>query len=323
MDPNHNPRHRDAKAPAVRSILRPSSASRRSPPQEGPSVRFQTSPSRPSSSESSSQSIYTLEIPQDGPIPPLLLPATQSRRHLEALVLQLAAQLRAQRIASQSLQEPFTRPEGKADEFPEFRDIMLDKWTAGPGYGPVLNAESVAKLRLHPLLHPVLSSPPSDDDHLIWNMIYPPSTAERVRKNVREAFDSFRLEPATLPRVSILHIASRRMPWVFIVRPDDDAVGVTVGDVLTVLARYLSVHLNEADLSSTTVEHRKAIVASHEARMQILQSERKLSIQVVDWMVGHTHFTGFFHDVEYLEGRFPDTPTNLHIVLCSESSEMP
>ncbi len=120
----------------------------------------------------------------------------------------------------------------------------------------------------------------------------------------------------------MLHIASRRMPWVFIVRPDDDTVGVTVGDVLTVLARYLSVHLNEADLKSTTVEHRQAIIAAHEARSQIVQSERKVSIQVVDWMVGHTHFAGFTHDVEYLEGRFLDTPSNLHIVLCSES-EMP
>ncbi len=72
------------------------------------------------------------QIPRDGPIPPVLLPATQNSQQLEELVLQLAAQLRAQRIASPQ-RKPFTRPEGKVDEFPEFRDIMLDKWTAGPG----------------------------------------------------------------------------------------------------------------------------------------------------------------------------------------------
>ncbi|KAK0214923.1 hypothetical protein IW262DRAFT_251397 [Armillaria fumosa] len=237
---------------------------------------------------------------------------------LEDLILDLAAQLRAQRIG-QPPQKLFTRPVGRMDAFPEFRDAMLDRWTAGPGYGPVLEPEAVTNLRLHPLIHPVFSPPSSNSDRLAWNMIFPPSTAVRTRNNVQEPFDSFCLEPATFPRVSVLHIASRRMPLVFIVRADEDSIGVTVGDVLKVLSRYLRVGLNEVDLQSTTAEHRKAIIATHEARIQILQPKHQTGIQIIDWMVGHTHFTGFIHDIEYLEGQFPDTSSNLHLVLCSES----
>ncbi|KAK0188522.1 hypothetical protein F5146DRAFT_1225290 [Armillaria mellea] len=319
MDSSHTVRRRDTTQPTLRSILRHPSGSCRPPPQGNLSVQFQTSSSRPSSSESSSQPISMSEIPRDGPIPPVILPATQSNQQLEELVLNFAAQLRAQR--AEPRQKLFTRPEGSIDEFPEFRNAMLDRWTAGPGYGPVLDTESVVKLHLHPSLHPALSST-SSSDRIIWNMIFPPSTAERVRENVRESFDSFRLEPATFPRVSILHIVSRRLPWVFNVTPDDDAVGVTVGDVLSDLALRLSLHAGEVDLRSITIEHRQALIASKEARAQILQSEHKVGIQVVDWMVGHTHFTGFNHDIEYLEGRRLDAPLNLYIVLCSES-EMP
>lgn len=73
------------------------------------------------------------QIPRDGPIPPVLLPATQSSQQLEELALQLVARLRAQRITPLPTRIPLSRPEGKADDFPEFRDMMPDKWTIGSG----------------------------------------------------------------------------------------------------------------------------------------------------------------------------------------------
>ncbi len=140
-----------------------------------------------------------------------------------------------------------------------------------------------------------------------------------VRENVQDPFDTFCLLPATFPRVLKLHLASRCHPWEFVVRAKDKSAGVTVGDMLTVLFRYLSVGLNEIDLQSTSIEHRQAIISAHEARVQTLQPEEEFDITALDWMVGRTHFAGFVHDIEYLERRFNDTPSNLHVVLCSES----
>ncbi len=332
MDPDHSPRHRDTKSPTLRSILRPSSGSRRSSPQEGPSVQFQTPLSR---SPSSNQSISVSQIPLDGPIPPVILPATQDSHQLEQLALQLVAQLRRQRITPSPTRKVFPRPEGKPDDFPEFRDTMPDKWTVGLGCasslitiaisdsssvdGPILDVESVAKLRLHPMLHPILRSTSSDDDHIVWNMIYPPETAIRARKDVQEPYDAFRFEPATFPRVARLNIVSRCHPWEFIVRSYDDSAGVTVGDVLRILFMYLSVGLKEIDLQATSAEHRQAITAAHDARTRVLPPDKELNrnITILDW-IGQTHFTGFIHDIEYLEGRFRDIPSNLHIILCSE-----
>ncbi|KAK0239290.1 hypothetical protein EDD85DRAFT_829750 [Armillaria nabsnona] len=317
MDPDHTPRHRDTKSPTLRSILRPSSGSRRSSPQEGPSVQFQTPSSH---SSSSSQSISVSQIPLDGPIPPVILPATQDSHQLEQLALQLVAQLRRQRITSPQARKVFPRPEGKPDDFPEFRDTMPDKWTVGLGYGPILDVESVAKLRLHPMLHPILRSTSSNDDHIVWNMIYPPETAIRARKDVQEPYDAFRFEPATFPRVARLNIVSRCHPWEFIVRSYDDSAGVTIGDVLRTLFMYLSVGLNEIDLQAASAEHKQAITAAHDARTRVLPPDKELNwnITILDWIGQETHFAGFIHDIEYLEGRFHDIPSNLHIILCSK-----
>ncbi|KAK0489309.1 hypothetical protein IW261DRAFT_1444254 [Armillaria novae-zelandiae] len=317
MDPDHTPRHRDTKSSTLRSILRPSSGTRRSSPQESPSVQFQTPSSR---SSSSSQSISVSQIPIDGPIPPVTLPATQDSHQLEQLALQLVAQLRRQRITPPPVRKASPRPEGKSDNFPEFKDTMPDKWTVGVGYGPILDVESVAKLRLRPTLHPILRSTSSNDDHIVWDMIYPQETAIRARKDAQEPYDAFRSEPATFPRVSRLDIVGRCHPWSFIVRPYDDSVGVTVGDVLRTLFMYLSVGLNEADLKTTSAEHRQAITAAHNARTRVLPSGKELNwnITILDWIGQETHFAGFIHDIEYLEGRFHDVPSNLHIILCSK-----
>ncbi|KAK0188528.1 hypothetical protein F5146DRAFT_1122702 [Armillaria mellea] len=309
------PRHRDTKSPALRSILRPSSGSRRPSPQEGPSVQFQTPSSR---SSSSNQSISVSQIPLDGPIPPVTLPATQDSHELEQLVLQLVAQLRRQRITPRKV---FPRPEGKPDDFPE--DAMPDKWTAGVDHGPILDPESVAKLGLHPTLHPILSSTSSDDDHVIWNMIYPPETAIRARKDVQEPHDAFRSEPATFPRVSLLKIVSRSHTWEFNVRAYDSSAGVTIGDVLRTLFMYLSVGLRRIELTTISSEHRQAITAARDARTRVVPPHMELNtnLTILDWISQETHFAGFIHDIEYLEGRFRDTPFLLAYYLMRQYRE--
>lgn len=258
------------------------------------------------------------QIPLDGPIPPVILPATRDRQQLEQLALQLVAQLRRERI-NPPTRKLFPRPGGKPDGFPEFRDAMPD-WTAGVDHGPILDSESVAKLGLHPTLHPILRSTSSDDDYIVWNMIYPEETAIRARKDVQEPYDAFCSEPATFPRVSLLNIVSRSHPWEFIVRAYDDSVGVTIGDVLRTLFMYLSVSLKEVDLKTISSEHRQAITAAYDARTRALPPDKELKRKttILDWIGQETHFAGFVHDIEYLEGRFRDTPSNLYIILCSK-----
>ncbi len=75
------------------------------------------------------------------------------------------------------------------------------------------------------------------------------------------------------------------------------AAGVTVGDVLNYMARFLSKPLLDGDLRDATPSHRAAMEAFYEERMS--RSPDPSSMCIHDWLLGRSVFDGFAHDPNY------------------------
>ncbi|KAK0226519.1 hypothetical protein IW262DRAFT_1480592 [Armillaria fumosa] len=323
MDPSHSPRHRDPNVHPSRPILRPrDGGSRRS---DGPSVQFDTLPTplpRPATAypQPSPQS----RMPERGKV---------SSRHAfwpEDLTTQ---QLRSQQASNpptpqparrrslshpaaanrRELVLPLARPTGKAEECPEIETVMLGKWAIGVGYGPVLEPRIISILKILPVLNPVLLSPLSEGDHIVWNMISHPSTAKRVRDGFEQPFDAFRYEPASFPRLTILNVISPSFPWIINLRSGDSNVGVTVGDVLLGIFFYLQVALKSVELDRISPQYRASITETSIARKQLIQEE-SFGLQLIDWMLGRTQFSGLERDTTYITERHMLSSPDLYVL---------
>ncbi|KAK0459279.1 uncharacterized protein EV420DRAFT_313166 [Desarmillaria tabescens] len=191
---------------------------------------------------------------------------------------------------------------------------MFSKWAVGAGYGPVLEPRVVSSLKILPILNPVFSGPSSGSDHIIWNMMFHPSTAKRVRDGVEEPFESFRYEPASSPRMSIFNVISPSFPWILDLRSKDPNVGVTVGDVLSELFLYFQVGLNSVELDRVSSQYRALIVEANGARRGSV-SEENFGLQLLDWLLGSTQFMGLLRDAKYIEERNMPLSPDLYVVL--------
>ncbi|KAK0212297.1 hypothetical protein DFS33DRAFT_1280551 [Desarmillaria ectypa] len=327
MDPSNSPRHRDPNVYPSRPILR-DGGSRRS---DGPSVQFQTLPTpSPRPATADSQPTHQTGIPQHGQVSsrhalrPEDLP-TQQLRSQRASSLSSPQSARRRSLSHPAVARrpesipPLTRPTGKAEECPEIEAVVFGKWTAGAGYGPVLDPRTVASLQIFPILNPVLASPSSGDDHLVWNMIFHPSTAIRVRAGVEEPFDSFRYEPASCPRMTIFNVVSPSFPWMLDLRSENLDVGVTIGDILMELFTYLHVGLGPMELGGVSEAYEGLMRVANHTRKGLLSSHERFGFQLIDWMLGNTHFSALSYDKHYLIKRsLPVAPDML--VLTTRSS---
>ncbi len=180
--------------------------------------------------------------------------------------------------------------------------------------GPVLEPRIVASLKILPILNPVFSAPSPGNDHIIWNMMFHPSTARRVRDGVEEAFASFRYEPASSPRMTIFNVISPSFPWILDLRSKDPNVGVTVGDVLSELFLYFQVGLNSVELDRVSSEYRASIMEANSTRRGLVPEE-SFGLQLLDWLLGSTQFMGLSRDARYIENRNMPLSPDLYVML--------
>ncbi len=157
MDPAHPLPANDSHAQQPpRSILKSSGARRDAHAQSAssssaPQVQFKGVPpisAQRTSSKVSSRSQKPIQnvhqIPNNGPVPPVTLPATASRDELEIMAFQLAAHLRELRIAEEEARKKqdaqrLPRPTGRPDDSPEFRKIRMGPWAGGSDCKPFVD----------------------------------------------------------------------------------------------------------------------------------------------------------------------------------------
>ncbi|KAF9010987.1 hypothetical protein BDZ89DRAFT_1077970 [Hymenopellis radicata] len=332
MDPAHPLPARDshAKQPP-RSILKSSGARRDAHAQSGssspPQVQFKDPPPPPKPrlySKSSLRHQKPIEnvgqIPNNGPVPPVTLPATASRDELEIMAFQLAAHLRELRIAEEEARrkqdaQRLPRPTGCPDDFPEFKKILMGPWVAGSVYGPVFEPTIIVRARNSVKVNPVLDVA---SHHLVWDMKSSFEKAKCFSARGEIALDSILGQPATSPRLSDLCIVSQSFSWALRVSAEEQSIGITVGDILHFLDEFFSVPLGDRDLREATSSHRAAMIAAHSER--ISRSSGPSRICVYDWLLGKTTFDGIAHDPNHTRADFLGRRGEVYIVLSLKDS---
>lgn len=111
-------------------------------------------------------------------------------------------------------------------------------------------------------------------------------------------FSEFRLQPATLPRLTHVMSISRIMPWEWRLNSWYKQ-GVTIGDVLGDLSVFLGVYMSEKDMDRLNEEARNAAIRTFQARCP----EGGRGPQTFDSLSDNTLFGGWVHDQEY-EGQY-------------------
>ncbi|THH18006.1 hypothetical protein EW146_g2937 [Bondarzewia mesenterica] len=141
------------------------------------------------------------------------------------------------------------------------RGDKIDRFAAGSHYGPVLEPLLVkivnAEISVNPLLKP-LSDAEAERVHLKWNMLFSSSTCQRS-DDLRRSWMKGRKEPATFPRVSRLRLISRTLPWLIDIVASDAGVGITCGDLVDQLSRYLNQLVGGSYYNRLPAEQKEAI----------------------------------------------------------------
>ncbi|KAG9001594.1 hypothetical protein FRB94_003681 [Tulasnella sp. JGI-2019a] len=142
----------------------------------------------------------------------------------------------------------------------------MDKFAAGPHYGPVLTTTDLYLLGCELALHPILTHS-FGAFHLILNLAsghaggYNPANKDQDLELVHGN------EPATIPRVQELHIICRLTPWHTHVR---NQTGVTLGDVCAALGKqYSEAFITDAELDTLPSRTRDQIKRAAQNAQQI------------------------------------------------------
>ncbi|KAG6816958.1 hypothetical protein H0H93_007601, partial [Arthromyces matolae] len=135
---------------------------------------------------------------------------------------------------------------------------FVDPFTAGPGYGPVLNLFEIKLLhvetRINPLLTPALQQP-RNKAYLKWNMGFPSKDCRLAINEYSTLWSEGRDQPATFPRISNMSIIIPQIyPWLVKIRANDSAIGITCGEVVDALAHEFQRDLSAEDYHDLSTE---------------------------------------------------------------------
>lgn len=111
-------------------------------------------------------------------------------------------------------------------------------------------------------INPLLTPPPYDPTerpYLSWNMLFSASYVHRSDEPQRQSWMSGRDEPATNPRLSFLHIISRRFPWFIDVKAREPTLGVTCGEIIDMVAHFLHERMGEREYKSLPMAGQRRI----------------------------------------------------------------
>ncbi|QRW00866.1 hypothetical protein RhiJN_28884 [Ceratobasidium sp. AG-Ba] len=177
------------------------------------------------------------------------------------------------------------------------------KWEPGKDYAPVLDPFTLGilnpKMEIHPLLRP------SDGgEHLVYNMLFPPSAIHLSTDPPTKSWSSGRFSMATFPRVKRIRIVCRSHPWLMEVTNDS---GVTVGDVCDRLYTEHQRHMSSAEWEMAVPTLKRQMTKAYQWNRSTnpgapggVMGE---GLRRVDWLMQTTHFAGLTEDRAVIEER--------------------
>ncbi len=131
----------------------------------------------------------------------------------------------------------------------------------------------------------------------MWDMKSPLDTVTCTNTHGVVTLESIRPQSATSPRLTEICVVSHAFPWAIRVSARDRSAGVTVGDVLYVVSRFLALPLGDRDIREAPPSHRAAVLASHQER--ISRSIGPSATCVYDWLLDMSMFGGLVHDPDH------------------------
>jgi len=173
----------------------------------------------------------------------------------------------------------------------------------GRGLGPVLNPIELAAVEAQLDLNPLLAPPNLDDDdqpHLVWNMTRRTNDCRRTDDQVGRSWSRGRLAPATVPRVTKLHIVTTALPWTFYIHAHDPTLGVTCADVIEQLSHQLRTSQSKRAFDMLSRREQEMVsVAYHDNRSSRpgrAGGELGQSLLRLDWLCDTVWWGGLTRD---------------------------
>ncbi|KAG9096386.1 hypothetical protein FRC06_008731 [Ceratobasidium sp. 370] len=185
----------------------------------------------------------------------------------------------------------------KEDEQPPMR------WEPGKDYAPVLDPFTLGILNPTMQIHPLLQ-PSTGGEHLVYNMLFPPSAIHLSTDPPTKSWSSGRFSMATFPRVKRIRIICRAHPWLMEVTNDS---GVTVGDVCDRLYTEHQRHMSSAEWETAAATLKRQMTKAYQWNRSTnpgapggVMGE---GLRRIDWLMQTTHFAGLVEDRALLEER--------------------
>jgi len=200
-------------------------------------------------------------------------------------------------------------------------NIRVDRWATGPSYGPVISQTDLYVLKPNLQINPILTK--AHSFILIFNLLTGHTGGFNDQQPDRDhPFDAFANQPATLPRVSVLHIVTERSPWCTTIRND---FGVTLGDICGQMHKdYAENVITEAELAASQPriqERIKQVAARNAASLggpqwnTFYSSPAPLNrLKRVDWLCEAHFFDQMHRDERYAEQRLGFTAPNIFVM---------
>jgi len=198
----------------------------------------------------------------------------------------------ADRIGAK-LSEQWHRPDGW-----ELDDNSSHKlrFTPGPNYGPVLEPFLLRAVNAQLFINPLLEPPDNGlkRPHIEWNMLFPTSTCHRSTDRKSQSWMVGREEPATFPRVTLVRLVCRNLPWMISVRAHNRSVGVTCGELIDDIWDNLYRHVSKEEMASSSKQ--RAITETYwynrSTAHDVPGGRLGDGVRRVDWLLRHTGFGG-------------------------------
>lgn len=160
----------------------------------------------------------------------------------------------------------------------------------GPVLDPLLLHKVQAKIKINPLLASSEDNP--DGDFLNWNMLYRSATCRRSSDREQQSWMIGRDDPATFPRVKMIRIVCKGLPWVFTINALDPEAGLTCGEVIDGIDEHLVKYTSKEEI--TTASNQRDILTSYRHNRSVHGPGGRLGQAILrkDWLLNTTAFAG-------------------------------
>lgn len=136
-------------------------------------------------------------------------------------------------------------------------------------------------------------------------MLFPTSTCHRSTDRKGRSWMEGRDEPATFPRVTMLRLACRNIPWLMSIRARNPSAGVTCGDVIDDICDNLYRHVSKDEMAST--KKQRAITETYwynrSTAPDVPGGRLGDGVRRVDWLLRHTAFGGIERNEDVVRAR--------------------